>query len=173
MPATDGISASALQASAWSTCRPAPPPAWARACAAVPRRCSRPGQRKGRRARPQVSSCWWATMATSPRSAIDETLKMIEQQKVFSLFGYVGTPTGNAVLPIVKEMDVPLVGAVHRCDEPAPAGHQAGVQRARQLRRRGRDAGGALPGQGRQDGGRVLPGRRLRHSPCSRAPRRR
>ncbi len=46
-----------------------------------------------------------------PDKAIDETLKMIEQQKVFSLFGYVGTPTANAVLPIVKEMDVPLVGA--------------------------------------------------------------
>ena len=46
-----------------------------------------------------------------PERAIDETLKMIEQQKVFSLFGYVGTPTANAVLPIVKEMNVPLVGA--------------------------------------------------------------
>ena len=46
-----------------------------------------------------------------PDKAIDETLKMIEQQKVFSLFGYVGTPTANAVLPIVKEMNVPLVGA--------------------------------------------------------------
>lgn len=46
-----------------------------------------------------------------PDKSIDETLKMIEQQKVFSLFGYVGTPTANAVLPIVKEMDVPLVGA--------------------------------------------------------------
>ena len=46
-----------------------------------------------------------------PDKAIDETLKMIEQQKVISLFGYVGTPTANAVLPIVKEMDVPLVGA--------------------------------------------------------------
>ena len=46
-----------------------------------------------------------------PDRAIDETLKMIEQQKVFSLFGYVGTPTANAVLPIVKEMDVPLIGA--------------------------------------------------------------
>lgn len=45
-----------------------------------------------------------------PNKAVDETLKMIEEQKVFSLFGYVGTPTGNAVLPIVKEMDVPLVG---------------------------------------------------------------
>jgi ABC-type branched-subunit amino acid transport system substrate-binding protein len=46
-----------------------------------------------------------------PNKAVDETLKMIEQEKVFSLFGYVGTPTSNAVLPIVKEMDVPLVGA--------------------------------------------------------------
>ena len=46
-----------------------------------------------------------------PNRAVDETLKMIEQEKVFSLFGYVGTPTANAVLPIVKEMDVPLVGA--------------------------------------------------------------
>lgn len=46
-----------------------------------------------------------------PDRAVDETLKMIEKEKVFSLFGYVGTPTANAVLPIVKEMDVPLVGA--------------------------------------------------------------
>jgi ABC-type branched-subunit amino acid transport system substrate-binding protein len=46
-----------------------------------------------------------------PNKAVDETLRMIDEQKVFSLFGYVGTPTANAVLPIVKEMDVPLVGA--------------------------------------------------------------
>ena len=46
-----------------------------------------------------------------PEKSVDETLKMIEQHKVFSLFGYVGTPTANAVLPIVKELDVPLVGA--------------------------------------------------------------
>ncbi len=45
-----------------------------------------------------------------PNRAVDETLKMIDQEKVFSLFGYVGTPTANAVIPIVKEMDVPLVG---------------------------------------------------------------
>lgn len=45
-----------------------------------------------------------------PNRAVDETLKMIEQTKVFSLFGFVGTPTSNAVLPIVKEMDVPIVG---------------------------------------------------------------
>lgn len=46
-----------------------------------------------------------------PDKAIDETLRMIEQQQVFALFGSVGTPTTNAVLPILKEMDVPLVGA--------------------------------------------------------------
>lgn len=45
-----------------------------------------------------------------PDRSVDETLKMIEQTKVFSLFGFVGTPTSNAVLPIVKEMDVPIVG---------------------------------------------------------------
>lgn len=46
-----------------------------------------------------------------PNRAVDETLKMIEGEKAFALFGYVGTPTTNAVIPIVKEMDVPLVGA--------------------------------------------------------------
>jgi len=45
-----------------------------------------------------------------PDRAVDETLKMIDGQKAFALFGYVGTPTANAVIPIVKELDVPLVG---------------------------------------------------------------
>ena len=46
-----------------------------------------------------------------PNKSVDETLKMIEQEKVFSLFGYVGTPTTNAALPIIKEMEIPLLGA--------------------------------------------------------------
>lgn len=46
-----------------------------------------------------------------PDRAVDETLKLIEEKQVFSLFGYVGTPTTNAVIPIVQEMKVPLVGA--------------------------------------------------------------
>ncbi|MEZ5740717.1 MAG: ABC transporter substrate-binding protein [Burkholderiaceae bacterium] len=45
-----------------------------------------------------------------PDQAIDQTLAMIEDEQVFALFGYVGTPTANAVLPIVREMQVPLVG---------------------------------------------------------------
>ena len=46
-----------------------------------------------------------------PDRAINETLKLIEDKQVFALFGYVGTPTTNAVVPIVQEMKVPLVGA--------------------------------------------------------------
>lgn len=45
-----------------------------------------------------------------PNKAIDATLKMIEEYKVFSLFGYVGTPTANAVLPIIRETKTPLIG---------------------------------------------------------------
>ena len=46
-----------------------------------------------------------------PDQAIDDTRMTIGQQKVFALFGAVRTPTANAVMPIVKAMDVPLVGA--------------------------------------------------------------
>ncbi len=45
-----------------------------------------------------------------PERSIDETLYMIEDEEVFSLFGYVGTPTANAALPIVRELEVPLIG---------------------------------------------------------------
>jgi branched-chain amino acid transport system substrate-binding protein len=48
--------------------------------------------------------------AYDPNKAIDATLKMIEEQNVFALFGYAGTPTANAVLPIVKETGTPLIG---------------------------------------------------------------
>ncbi|PHV29525.1 amino acid ABC transporter substrate-binding protein [Janthinobacterium sp. BJB426] len=46
-----------------------------------------------------------------PDRAISETLRLIEEKQVFALFGNVGTPTTNAVIPIVQEMKVPLVGA--------------------------------------------------------------
>jgi branched-chain amino acid transport system substrate-binding protein len=48
--------------------------------------------------------------AYEPNKAIDATLKMIGDEKVFALFGYVGTPTANAVLPIVTETKTPLIG---------------------------------------------------------------
>ncbi|KAB8052561.1 ABC transporter substrate-binding protein [Janthinobacterium rivuli] len=46
-----------------------------------------------------------------PDRAISETLRLVEDKQVFALFGNVGTPTTNAVIPIVQEMKVPLVGA--------------------------------------------------------------
>ena len=46
-----------------------------------------------------------------PDRAISETLRLVEEKQVFALFGNVGTPTTNAVIPIVQEMQVPLVGA--------------------------------------------------------------
>lgn len=45
-----------------------------------------------------------------PEKAIDSTLSLIEDEKVFALFGYVGTPTANAVIPLVKDAKIPLVG---------------------------------------------------------------
>ncbi|WP_431825564.1 ABC transporter substrate-binding protein [Burkholderia sp. F1] len=47
-----------------------------------------------------------------PDRTIDGTLEMIEQRHVFALFGYVGTPTTVAVLPIIKDTGIPLVGAL-------------------------------------------------------------
>ncbi|WP_321784841.1 ABC transporter substrate-binding protein [Burkholderia pyrrocinia] len=46
-----------------------------------------------------------------PDQTIDGTLEMIEQRQVFALFGYVGTPTTTAVLPIIRDAGIPLVGA--------------------------------------------------------------
>jgi ABC-type branched-subunit amino acid transport system substrate-binding protein len=40
----------------------------------------------------------------------ENTKKFIEEDKVFALFGYVGTPTGVMAMPILTEAKVPLVG---------------------------------------------------------------
>jgi len=45
-----------------------------------------------------------------PSVAPAATRKLIEQDKVFALLGYVGTPTGVAHLPVVTQAKVPLVG---------------------------------------------------------------
>ncbi|MDQ3026952.1 MAG: ABC transporter substrate-binding protein [Pseudomonadota bacterium] len=42
--------------------------------------------------------------------AADNTRKLINDEKVFALFGYVGTPTSQASLPIFTEAKVPFVG---------------------------------------------------------------
>jgi branched-chain amino acid transport system substrate-binding protein len=45
-----------------------------------------------------------------PDRAAANTKRLIEQEKVFALFGYVGTPTSNASLPIFTAAKVPFVG---------------------------------------------------------------
>ena len=42
--------------------------------------------------------------------AAENTRKLINEEKVFALFGYVGTPTSQASLPIFTEARVPFVG---------------------------------------------------------------
>src|SRR5438093_1403589 len=42
--------------------------------------------------------------------AVETTKKLIEEDKVFALISYVGTPTTGAALPILTEAKVPLVG---------------------------------------------------------------
>ena len=46
-----------------------------------------------------------------PDRAAANTKKLIEADKVLALFGYVGTPTSNAALPIFTAAKIPFVGA--------------------------------------------------------------
>jgi branched-chain amino acid transport system substrate-binding protein len=48
--------------------------------------------------------------AYEPEQTVDQTLNMVQDEKVLALLGYVGTPTVNAVLPLISELDVPLIG---------------------------------------------------------------
>jgi ABC-type branched-subunit amino acid transport system substrate-binding protein len=44
-----------------------------------------------------------------PNRAVANTQKLIDEEKVFALFGEVGTPTSKAVLPIVQDADIPFL----------------------------------------------------------------
>ena len=46
-----------------------------------------------------------------PDRAAANTRKLISEERVFALFGYVGTPTSNAAIPIFTEARVPFIGA--------------------------------------------------------------
>jgi len=46
-----------------------------------------------------------------PERAAANTRALINENKVMALFGYVGTPTSNAALPIFTEAKVPFIGA--------------------------------------------------------------
>lgn len=49
--------------------------------------------------------------AYDPDKCVEGTGKLIEEDKVFALSGYVGTPTTKVAIPIVTEAKVPLIGA--------------------------------------------------------------
>ncbi|UCH52770.1 MAG: ABC transporter substrate-binding protein [Pseudomonadota bacterium] len=46
-----------------------------------------------------------------PDRAVPNTQRLISQDKVFALIGYVGTPTSYAVIPTVSQAQVPFLGA--------------------------------------------------------------
>jgi ABC-type branched-subunit amino acid transport system substrate-binding protein len=45
-----------------------------------------------------------------PKNTVDKTNTLIMTDKVFALFGYVGTPTASAIVPIVNKEKVPFFG---------------------------------------------------------------
>jgi branched-chain amino acid transport system substrate-binding protein len=49
--------------------------------------------------------------AYEPEKCVECTSKLIEEEGVFALAGYVGTPTAKVAVPIVQEAKVPLIGA--------------------------------------------------------------
>ncbi|MFM2091818.1 MAG: hypothetical protein RLZZ127_2307 [Planctomycetota bacterium] len=46
-----------------------------------------------------------------PDRCVENTARLVEEDKVFLLAGYVGTPTAKAALQVVNEAQVPLIGA--------------------------------------------------------------
>ena len=47
-----------------------------------------------------------------PAKTFANTKQLVEQERVFALFGYLGTPTFQAALPIIKANKVPVIATV-------------------------------------------------------------
>lgn len=47
-----------------------------------------------------------------PEKSVENTFKLIDVDKAFFLFGYVGTPTVKVAVPLVDKIDIPLVGVL-------------------------------------------------------------
>ena len=47
-----------------------------------------------------------------PERTATETLRLAQEEAVFSFLGFVGTPTANAALPLIRELEVPVIGIV-------------------------------------------------------------
>ena len=44
-----------------------------------------------------------------PENTVINTRLFIKKEKVFALFGYVGTPTSHAILPMLKQSNIPYL----------------------------------------------------------------
>jgi len=44
-----------------------------------------------------------------PENTVQNTHKLIQTEQVFALFGYVGTPTSHAILPIIAQKNIPYL----------------------------------------------------------------
>lgn len=44
-----------------------------------------------------------------PKYTIENTINLIKKEKVFSMFGYVGTPTSRAAIPITNKYNIPFI----------------------------------------------------------------
>lgn len=45
-----------------------------------------------------------------PNMCVENTLNLIEEEKVFCLFNYVGTPTTAKIMPLLADNEIPLIG---------------------------------------------------------------
>jgi ABC-type branched-subunit amino acid transport system substrate-binding protein len=45
-----------------------------------------------------------------PKNTVAHTRKLVNDDKVFALFGYVGTPTSSSIMPIIAEAKIPFFG---------------------------------------------------------------
>jgi len=45
-----------------------------------------------------------------PKETVAQTRKLVDSDRVFALFGYVGTPTSTAIMPILAEAKIPFWG---------------------------------------------------------------
>ena len=97
-----------------------------------------------------------------PDGAVAATKKLIEEDKVFALFGYVGTPTYNAAAAHHQGSASPAGGRVHGRRVAARPDGPLRLQRARELLRRDRADRAAPHVDGHRQDRRLLPERRLR-----------
>ena len=94
--------------------------------------------------------------------AAENTKKLIEDDRVFLLFAYVGTPTSAGVAADLHRSARAVRRAVHRRGAAARAVQPLRLQRPCELLRRNREDGRAPDAHGRAQVRRLLPERRLR-----------